>query len=256
MRVSVVNFCSTAVDMLDFSTRSLFENAGTTDFDYFLVTWLPTPEVLAWCDRSPYPVTRIPHDTVPGLAYVPQLRAMMNHGFDIGYAAHDWVAIVNTDMAFGRDWLLNLERRATERAIIPNSVHITPTPAGYPPAQGVGIHQGNFGEPTAATFDSSRFWSLHDALYRDQEWTHGTAPGGWESCATFPYLLHRSWWERCGPWSPEHTGGEAPDRRFFRRCYDAGAKFVLVGNSIVYHHEAVERKRSRPPGAEALEQGT
>lgn len=255
MRPAVINFCSTALDMLRFSTKMLFENAGTEDFDYFVVTWLPTPEVNSWLTTAPYPINQVLHGTQPGLAYVPQLRAMMNRGFNIGYAASDWVALVNTDMAFGRGWLSNLVRRATSPDVIPNSVHITPTTAGYAQAQGVGMFKADFGLPTATTFDIQGFWQLHDGLHQDRTTSQDATPGGWESCATFPYLLHHSWWKKCGPWAHEFDGIEAPDRRFFRRCALAGAKFLLVHDSIVYHHEAAERRGRRPPGAENIPEG-
>lgn len=255
MRVSVVNFCSTRTDMLDFSSEMLFEQAGTDDFDYIVVTWLATKEVAEWCARTRLPVRRVIHHSVEGLPYVPQLRAMMNFGFGVGFESNPWVAIVNTDMAFGRDWLRNLVRRATDEDLIPNSTHLTPPDAGYRGAQDVGIFKANFGIPTAETFDLAGFWRRHDLLFEDRAISEVEAPGGWESCATFPYLLHRKWWERCGAWGLHFDGTEAPDRQFFRRCHDQGAQYLLCRDSIVYHHEAVERRGSRPPGAEHLEEG-
>lgn len=248
VRPAIINFCSTAIDMLRFSTKMIFENAGTEDFDYFVVTWLPTPDVNSWLTTAPYPINQVLHGTQPGLAYVPQLRAMMNRGFDIGYAASDWVALVNTDMAFGRNWLSNLMRRAISPEVIPNSLHITPV-------DGTNTIKRDLGVPTAERFNLQGFWKLHDALYQDKVQTQDEMPHGWEDCATFPYLLHHRWWKEYGPWAHEFDGIEAPDRRFFRRCAHAGAKFVLVHDSIVYHHEAVERRGARPPGAEGMPEG-
>ena len=49
---------------------------------------------------------------------------------------------------------------------------------------------------------------------------------------------------------------DTPDRRFFQRVKDAGAQFVMAKDSVVYHHEAAERRRStRPRGAESMEHG-
>jgi hypothetical protein len=254
MRVAVVNFCSSREDMLDFSSRMLMQHAGC-DFDYFVVTWLPTVQVVNWIEAAHGNVRRIDFPTQPGLEYVPQLRAMMNHGFNVGYQHADWVCIVNTDMAFGTNWLDNLARRATHPDIIPNSTHITPVDAGFPGAQGIGIIKDNFGVPTRAEFADSRFWRVHEELYEDRVITQEEAPGGWECCATFPYLLHRQWWERYGPWGLRPDGREAPDRAFFRRCAAGGARFVICRDSIVYHHEAVERRGARPPGAEDMPEG-
>lgn len=255
MRVGVVNFCSTRSDMLRFSTNMLFENAGTNDFDYYVLTWLATSDVVRVLKESPHPAIRVIHETVSGLEYVPQIRALMNHGFDVAFRHHEWACIVNTDMAFGRGWLANLVRRAQDPDLIPNSVHITPVDAVHKPAQDLALYKANFGIPTEATFNMAGFWSMHDAIYRDHVTADHETLGGWGTCATFPYLLHRKWWERYGPWQTNYHGGDSPDRAFFRRCAGGGARFLLCHDSIVYHHEAVERRGARPPGAEGMPEG-
>lgn len=259
MRVTVVNFCSTALDMLAFSTEQALEHAGTGDFDYLVVTWNPSPEVKAWLDARPG-ILRSEYQTNPELAYVPNLRAMMSQGFVDGFALNDYVAIINTDMAFGRDWLENLARRA-DPDTIPNSVHVTPIVAPY-------IVTADFGIPTEKTFNSFGWWALHDRIWneshakaiatgQDAVQTPRDRGGDWRSCATMPYVIHQKWWDLFGPWEPnlgEHR--EAPDRRFFGRCYHGGAQFILCLDSICYHHEAVERRGlQRPVGIENMEAG-
>lgn len=259
MRVSVVNFCSTAVEMLDFSSRMLMDNAGTGDFDYIVVTWNPTDEVLAWLKERPGIFHRS-YETRPELDYVPNLRAMMSQGFDEGYKLNDYVAIVNTDMAFGHEWLANLARRASED-VVPNSVHLTPV-------SGEGATAANFGVPTDATFDLTGFWQMHDRLRAkadqdsrdsglDQILTVAQRGGNWRSCATMPYVVHRKWWERFGPWAPNvEPGKESPDRQFFGRCAAGGARLILCLDSVVYHHEKVERTMARRPvGIENMPNG-
>lgn len=253
MRVSVVNFCSTALDMLDFSSKMLIENAGTDDFDYIVVTWNPTPEVEKWIadykqHKNRIQIWRGCYFTNDKLTYIPNLRAMMSFGFDAGYLRNDWVVIVNTDMAFGRNWLVNLVRRAG-KDVIPNSLHLTPI-------VGPNVITVDLGVPTVKTFDISRFWKLHDELYREKVETEEER-GGWRNTNTFPYVIHRKWWDACGPWRPNHIKGQdSPDRQFFERCHKAGAKFVLVHDSIVYHHEAVERRqKKRPVGIENMPEG-
>ena len=66
-----------------------------------------------------------------------------------------------------------------------------------------------------------------------------------------PYLFHRQYWETCGPWELTLERG-TPDVRFFDRVAAAGAEFALSFGSVVYHHEAVERRGKRPPGAEGM----
>lgn len=260
MRVTIVNFCSTALDMLEFSSMQALENAGgNADYDYLVVTWNPTDEVKRWLDEHPG-FYRSEYQTREDLDYVPNLRAMMSQGFDAGYALNDYVAIINTDMAFGREWLENLARRASED-VIPNSVHVTPVVAPH-------IVTADFGVPTHQTFDLAGWWALHDRLWekyhseainsgQDAVLTPKDRGGDWRSCATMPYVIHRAWWEKFGPWEPDlGNHREAPDRRFFGRCYEGGAQFILCLDSICYHHEAVERRgQRRPIGMENMKAG-
>ena len=247
MRVSVVNFCSTADEMLNFSSIMLLENAGTNDFDYVVVTWNPTRDVIQWIAEHEW-VIRVDYQTDPNLAYVPNLRSMFNYGFGAGYELNDYVVIVNTDMAFGTGWLINLVRRA-EEDVIPNSLHLTPI-------VGPNVITVDLGVPGTEAFDLARFWRMHDELNDDLVEAEKDR-GGWKACATLPYVVHRKWWGLCGPWETEVGRGHTPpDQRFFRRCHDAGARFILVHDSIVYHHEAVERRSGRRPvGAEAMAEG-
>lgn len=248
MRVSIVNFCSTAIDMLKFSSRMLTKYAGTNDYDYIVVTWNPSPAVIEWLAGEPE-IIRLDYKTRRDLDYIPNLRQMFNFGFDAGYARNDWVTIVNTDMAFGTNWLVNLIGRASED-VIPNSLHLTRI-------KGPNVITIDLGETEDGKFDLDLFWKKHSELYCHKVETEEER-GGWRSTNTFPYVIHRKWWDACGPWRPGHIRGqEAPDRQFFERCHKAGAKFVLVHDSIVYHHEAVERRRKqRPTGLEEMPEGT
>ena len=247
MRVSVVNFCSTALDMLKFSTEMLRKFAGTDDYDYLVVTWNPSPDVQEYLDLH-REIIQVAYQTDPQRAYVPNLRLMFNLGFDAGYLSNDYVCIVNTDMAFGRDWLKNLVLRTSEE-IIPNSLHISPI-------KGRNIVTADFGIPTIGTFDLAGFWKLHDRLFSSKVETVEDR-GGWDANQTMPYVVHRQWWEKCGPWRAEHIiGTEPPDRQFFRRIHEAGGKYILCHDSICYHHEAVERRsKVRPIGIETMPEG-
>ena len=246
MRVSVVNFCSSRLDMLDFSSSMLQKYAGTDDYDYIVVAWNPTEQVLAWLDANPH-IIRVVYDTDPNLDYIPNLRAMFNTGFNAGLKLSDYVCIVNTDMAFGTDWLANLVRRA-EEDVIPNSFHLTPI-------KGSNVVTVNLGIPTRHTFDVGLFWELHRKYFSNVVQTD-VERGGWEATNTLPYIIHRKYWEKCGPWELEVGGHNlSPDRRFFGRCAATGARFVMCHDSICYHHEAVERRTVRPHGTENMTEG-
>jgi hypothetical protein len=247
--VTVVQFCSTVHGMLAFSDTMLRANAGPLNYRYVLVMWRPTDLVQEYarsmkrrgCDLVYY-------EEDPSIGYVPNLRRMMSRGFDEAYKRTDYACVLNTDMAFGTDWLFNLVRRATPE-IIPNSIHVTPVDTPW-------VEIYNFGIPEIGTFDLDGFWELHKRLFADKVTTEADYPS-WEYCATFPYVMHRQWWEKCGPWAPEHVvGGPAPDRLFFHRVHAAGAQFVKCHDSICYHHEAVERRgKARPIGMENMEMG-
>lgn len=248
MRVSVINFCSTALDLLDYSTSLLMQNAGTDDYDYIIVTWNPSPEVAEWIAARPY-IQRIDYETDFTLDYVPNLRQMFNKGFDVGYDCNDYVCIVNSDCALGHNWLVNLMRRATED-IIPNSLHLSPI-------EGTNIITVNLGIPTADKFDKIKFDEMCQSLSSNRIDTEESR-GGWRATQTLPYIIHKKWWDHCGPWGTEFASGAEgpPDHLFFKRCHDAGAKYVLCWDSICYHHEAVERRSGRRPlGCENMPEG-
>jgi hypothetical protein len=250
MRVSVVNFCSTAVDMLKFSSRELVKNAGTSDFDYIVMTWNPSEAVQEYLDEQNNFIIQAQYGADPSLDYVPNLRRMFNEGFHSGYLYNDndYVCIVNTDMMFGKDWLINLMKRASLN-IIPNSLHISPI-------LGPNIITYDFGIPTDDTFYKDRFWQLHDKLFEHKIETENER-GGWEATQTLPYIIHKKWWDECGPWDVEVKKGHPPDRMFFERVHDAGGKYVLCHDSICYHHEAVERRSGvRPVGMENMQEGS
>jgi hypothetical protein len=248
MRVSVVNFCSTAADMLEFSTDQLYQFAGTDDFDYLVVTWNPDDKVRQFIRTRPE-IIEVHYETDRNVDYVPNLRGMFNVGFDAGYERNEYVCIVNTDMAFGRDWLVNLIRRTTPETI-PNSLHITPI-------KGPNVITADCGKPTWLTFNFEKFWKIHDQYFQDKVETEEER-GGWRATQTMPYIIHRQWWEKCGPWGLIHTPKQdPPDRKYFGRVHDAGAKYILCHDSVCYHHEAVERRSGkRPVGIETMKEGT
>jgi hypothetical protein len=223
------------------------ENAGTADFDYIVITWNPIPEVVKWLVEHPG-IIRVDYHTNKVHDYIPNLRLMMGMGFTEGFKRNEWITVINTDMAFGENWLINLARRA-EEDIIPNSLCLSPIT--WP-----SVITANLGITTNKTFNFDKFWKLHNELYEDKIETEEQR-GGWRTCASFPYILHKKWWERCGPWEAEIGSHKSPpDQRFFERCHEAGAKFIMVHDSIVYHHEAVERRsKIRPVGVENMPEG-
>lgn len=258
MRVSIVNCVSTAERMMRFSDESLFRNVGHDDFDYVVVTWLPSQEVIDYLQELPQlindygcPRARlhvVPHITDSYVGYVPNLRKMMNEGFNFGFLLNDYAGLVNTDCYFGSGWLRGLVKYATPSRVI-NSLHIT---AALPPCPVRCIVTENLGVPEPDTFNLQRFQELYDSIYQDNVITSEEIDrGGYRQCASMPYLFHRRWWNECGPWELELTHG-TPDVRFFDRINQAGAEFALTESSIVYHHEAVERRRQRPTGTESL----
>lgn len=250
-RVSIFNCVSTAIKMLKFSTKSIFENAGYDNFDYIVITWLASGEVQDYLEelREAYPdrVRVVSYETNRDVGYVPNLRGMMNLGFETGYTLNSYVSLVNTDMYFGRDWLINLVKYAKPDEIV-NSVHITPI-------RGKHVVTANLGIPEEETFNMAGFDKIYNEVFEDRLETENER-GGWVNTNTCPYLIHRKFWEIAGPWElllgKSWKGHATPDRRFFQRCKDAGALFTMSHSSIVYHHEAVERGRGRPPGAEGM----
>jgi len=167
------------------------------------------------------------------VGFVSNLRAMMNEGFDKGFELNEYAGLVNTDMYFGKGWLSGLVKHARPKEIV-NSVHITRITGPH-------VVTADLGLPTYATFNMDRFNELYEELYADRIETE-TERGGWLATNTMPYMIHRDVWAACGPWELNITNGQTPDRRFFQRCHEAGNTFTMSHSSVVYHHEAVERK--------------
>ena len=243
-RVSIFNCVSTALEMLKFSTDAIYDNAGTDNFDYIIVTWLPSQEVLDYLEelKKIRPVHIIEHETIENVGFVPNLRGMMNDGFDYGFKLNDYCGLTNTDQYFGKDWLINLSKYANEKDIV-NSTHITPITGPH-------VITANLGIPEYDKFNIDGFNKIYAREFKDVLETEEER-GGWLATNTMPYLIPKKYWEQCGPWDLEITVN-TPDRLFFERCHNAGAHFTMSRGSIVYHHEAVERTGRRPKGAEHM----
>lgn len=261
MRVSVHNCVSTAYEMLRFSTDSILANAGTDDFDYVVVHWLASPRVMDYLKKLEADhdnVHLVEYKTNNNVGYVPNIRGMMNAGFDKGFELNDYCGLVNTDQYFGKDWLKNLVKYATPDTIV-NATHISPI-------RGPHVISANLGIPEYGRFNLQGFENIYARHFDDRCETEHER-GGWIACSTMPYLIPKKYWEIAGPWElepvmtgrvyrspsvPLGTQHKFPDRRFFQRCKDAGATFTMSHSSIVYHHEGVERTGKRPKGAEHL----
>jgi len=246
-RVSIFNCVSSAYEMLKFSTDSIIQNSGYDNYDYIVVTWGPTPEVSEYLEELKNKhdfVHIIEYETNKDIPFVPNLRGMMNKGFDYGFTLNDYCGLVNTDQYFGKDWLINLVKYANENDIV-NSTHITPI-------KGPHVVTADLGIPEYGKFNIDEFNRLYDELYEDKLETEEER-GGWLATNTMPYLIPKHFWDKAGPWELMLGKNSSPDRRFFQRCKDAGAHFTMSRSSIVYHHEAVERRcGSRPEDAKNM----
>jgi len=246
-RVSIVQCVSTALDMLKFSTDSLIKNSGHSEFDYIVVIWNASKEVKDYLKelQELYDfVYVVEYKTNKEVGYVPNLRGMMNKGFDYGFKLNNYCGLVNTDMYFGRDWLKNLVRYINENEIV-NSVHITAF------MKRSNVITENLGHTTYGQFNHKRFDELYKELYKNELEREGNGKN-WIDLNTLPYLFHKKWWDLCGPWELKLGKPDSPDVRFFRRCSEAGAKFTKSHSSIVYHYQAVERSGKRPPGTQSM----
>ncbi len=247
-RVSIFNCVSNALEMLKFSSEAIIKNAGTENFDYIIVHWRASDEVLSYIEdlKSLYPdvVSSVKYETNPSVGFVPNLRGMMNTGFEYSYTLNDYAGLVNTDMYFGKDWLINLIKFSTPDTIV-NSIHITPN------IQAPHVITADLGIPEEGLFDHKAFEDIYARCYEDKLESEDER-GGWLNTNTMPYLIHRKFWDLAGPWELTGIKGSTPDRRFFARCHDCGAKFTMSHSSIVYHYEAVERTTKKPEWADEM----
>lgn len=268
MRVSIVNCCSAALAMLQFTDEALFANAGHAEWDYIVVKWLQSPEVECYlaglCETVPqkYPGVKVhivEHKTDTSVGYVPNLRGMINDGFEYGFQLNEYAGLTNTDLYAGRNWLGGLVKYATPQRFI-TGLLLTPVKLDYP---GRGFVDVNLGVPEPETFDLKQFHKLYTQHYKDNLIFCQSLmnEGGYRQMCMIPYLFHRQWWEKCSPWELTlNWNGKpfnkrthvAPDMRFFGRMAAAGCEFAMTDGCITYHHERVERDRKRPKGAEHL----
>lgn len=239
MEVTVFNICSTALDMLKFSTEMAIENAGTDEIYYLIVLWNPTTEVLDYLgELSEKYVDKIGctiYKTDKSLSFIENLRNCFNLGFEDGFKVNDYVCGINTDMAFYENWLINLVKYADKDSII-NCRQIEPNPT---------IHHelGNFGNTVVDEFrndDWKMFCSriYEDKLISEEEWKERIGNKGARSDAT-PHLIHKSVWKMVGPWQVKMLA----DVTWFDRAKLLGIKNMTSLGSIVYHRGAIESRR-------------
>lgn len=247
-RVSIFNCVSNAYEMLKFSSEAIINNSGYDNYDYIIVTWGPSQEVVEYLNelKTKYDFVHIvEYKTNNAVAYVPNLRGMMNAGFDYGFELNDYCGLTNTDQYFGKNWLINLVKYTNINDIV-SSTHISP-------CGGVNQEKGNFGVPEYTKFKIDKFNEMYNELYQDILQTQEERGGPWNTCVTMPYLIPKRFWQTAGPWELTLKGKtDSPDVRFFQRCSDEGAHFTMSRSSIVYHHDSVERKSGNRP-KEAVE---
>ena len=249
-RVSIFNCVSNAYEMLRFSTDAILNNSGYNNFDYIIVTWGQSNEVLEYLIELSGRYSNIhivEYQTNPDIPFVPNLRGMMNKGFDYGFSLNDYCGLVNTDMYFGKDWLINLVKYANDNDIV-NSLHISPI-------EGANIITADLGVTEYGKFNTSEFNKMYNNLYEDRLVTQQERGNNWRAINTMPYLIPKRFWGVAGPWELMLGSPHSPDVRFFQRCSNAGARFTMSLSSIVYHHNAVERSSgSRPEDAKDMSQ--
>src|SRR5690606_554746 len=111
-----------------FSSEFAILNAGCDKWDYIIVTWNPSKQVMDVVDalRERYSfVHHVEYQTQPDIGYVPNLRGMMNTGFRRGFELNEYCGLTNADVYHGPDWLWPLIQHCCPADII-SSTHLTP----------------------------------------------------------------------------------------------------------------------------------
>ena len=212
--------------MLKFSTKLAIENAGC-DFDYIVMCWNPTSEVLEWIDANGF--EHYIYSSDKRMSFVENHRSMINIGFNKCFEKNDYACAIGTDMACYRNYLLNLVKYAEEDRII-NCAQIE---------SGIfrSLHPTrNFGIPTEKDFDLKGFYEYCERIYQDKLLTEKECGRRIDST---PHLMHRSVWENFGPWDVKIVA----DVAFFDKVKRGGIKNFMSQGSLVYHHGRVETTR-------------
>lgn len=239
-RVSIHNCVSNALDMLQLSSETLIENAGTDNFDYIVVTWNSNQDVLCYLNnlKKKYEPRGIgvhisTYQTNPRIGFIPNLRAMINQGFEEGFRLNEYAGLVNTDQAFAPGWLEQLIIFMGEDRVISS---ITVDAGVF--YGGIGpIRTRNFGRPTKSEFQYQSFVDYAKRISKPNKVSRCN-----RLITGFPYLFHRKWWNKCGPWELHQIPGFAsPDVRFFTKLFALGVRNLWANGSVCYHWGAAER---------------
>jgi len=236
-KISVFNIVSQAVDLLDFSTKYAMLNAGMP-FNYVLILWNPSKEVLDWIENKNYEkYSNINIDfyhffyyTNEGLNFIQNLRNCFNKGFEECFKLTEYACGINTDMMFYSNWLINLYKYRDKNSII-NCRQIEPKPTEHHEVMDFGMAGEDFPVEEYLEFCSQIY---EDKVITEEEWQ-----GPWADAT--PHLMHKSVWEKYGPWRVKIVA----DIDFFRRATGDGIKNMKSLGSIVYHAGAQETKRRR-----------
>ncbi len=243
-RTGIVNCVSEAYEMLRFSSDHLITNAGTNSFDYVIVCWNPSRAVEDYIanlekklEASETRVVRVDHQSIDHIGYVPNLRAMINDGYEKAFELDDYAGLVNTDQAFYKNWLLNLVKHSKPNRMVGSTLIEAGSTRHY---------RFDLGTTEYSRFDTTTFNKLCGLLSKpgelmiDEDLEGLWGDTGYKNMVSLPHVFHRSMWEKVGPWELTLANG-TPDVNFFDRAHAAGFEFVVSADSLAYHMGGAER---------------
>lgn len=229
MSVSIVCLIYKSIKYLEFVKKSIEEHTKTEDYDELLfILNDPTDELIDYVHKKEGLNWLINDNPDPEAYYM--TRVYMGWNFAVEHAKGDIVVMVNSDMAFSKDWLPNLLKcLQKDNAMSSRLVESGKMPSGL---HAISVNCGRSSED----FDKERFEKLAEVVKEDKRVLRGLYS---------PIAVYKETFFKLGGYPNGNliiNKQEIPgDVIFWTVASTKDVKHYTVFNSIVYHIQEGEK---------------
>jgi glycosyltransferase involved in cell wall biosynthesis len=215
-------------EYLDLCLKSAFDNMVLSDTEVLVV-------LDGFADESKDVIAKYPNLSV--LPLEENRGVSVAHNFGVFQAKGDWVALINDDNVFPRDWDKKLKSaQRTNTVIAPNQIEPLPSIFKNFVIKNFGVGPADFQYEAYLDYEASIKFQL-------------ASPDG----QTWPLFIEKKWYMALGGIDEEFPRGAAADWDFFTRCDIAGLRFRRDYNAHFYHFSGAANKKT-PEKAAAFAQ--
>ena len=247
-KISIISLIYQSVEYAEFVYNSLLKHTPeiqSGEAEFYFVANDATKEVLDFLVEKKYPhfVNNNPKQTEDelyrkGFAYPEYItRVYQGYNFGVKQSNNPIITLINSDMSFSSDWLINLKKRLTlEVAVSPKIIQ--PGHVFRNPINGSFCESYEFGR-TISTFEEVAFLNKAEEIKNDS-----ISIGN----LFMPVMLYKNIIEKVG-YYPEgnlnygayHRIRVTGDTEFFTKLNSNGVKHINSNDSIVYHFNEGEK---------------